>query len=134
MDILATDLPRAESALHQQQADTHAHNHCMQCGACCASFRVSFYWGESDATVATPVPASLTHKINDRYICMQGTESRQPRCIALSGEIGEAVKCSIYDNRPSPCRSFNIHDADGNQNEACNRARAGFGLPAIEVP
>ncbi|WP_374212354.1 YkgJ family cysteine cluster protein [Thiothrix subterranea] len=24
-------------------------NPCMTCGACCASFRVSFYWGETDA-------------------------------------------------------------------------------------
>ena len=35
-------------------------NPCESCGACCAQFRVSFYWSESDAHPGGRVPASLT--------------------------------------------------------------------------
>jgi Fe-S-cluster containining protein len=46
-------------------------------------------------------------------------------CIALAGEIGQAVRCTIYAERPSPCREFDIEHA------ACNRARQRHGLPPL---
>ena len=60
---------------------------------------------------------------------MQGTNRPEPRCIALEGEVGGCVSCTIYPNRPSPCRQFEAFDAEG----ACNRARAAYGLPPLVV-
>lgn len=38
-------------------------NPCMTCGACCAFFRVSFYWAEADDAGGT-IPARLTEQIS----------------------------------------------------------------------
>ena len=76
-------------------------NPCMTCGACCAYFRVSFYWAEADDAGGL-VPSALT-----------------------------AVHCTIYENRPSPCREFAMSGENGEENDACNRARARYGLPPL---
>ncbi|MDH5484426.1 MAG: YkgJ family cysteine cluster protein [Gammaproteobacteria bacterium] len=81
-------------------------NPCIICGACCVSFRVSFYWGETTTVQVGGVPDELTEKINNHRVAMRGTNQKNPRCIALDGEISQLVSCSIYDNRPSPCREF----------------------------
>ncbi|MDK7055560.1 YkgJ family cysteine cluster protein, partial [Escherichia coli] len=78
-------------------------NPCMTCGACCAYFRVSFYWAEADDAGGL-VPSALTEPLTPFLRCMSGTNQRQSRCAALSGDIGDAVHCTIYENRPSPCR------------------------------
>ncbi|PVF74971.1 flagellin N-methylase family protein [Klebsiella aerogenes] len=62
---------------------------------------------------------------------MSGTNQRQSRCTALSGEIGESVHCTIYHQRPSPCREFAMSGEGGELNEACDRARARYGLPPL---
>lgn len=101
---------------------------CQSCGACCASFRVDFHpaelaggafaWGEGVSPALTvPVTASIVR--------MCGTDAAAPRCIALAGEVGVAVNCTIYDLRPSPCREFDTEHA------ACNRARQRCGLPPL---
>jgi Fe-S-cluster containining protein len=70
---------------------------------------------------------------------MKGTNQKNPRCAALTGAIGAAVACSIYDRRPSPCRDFGIHYFDGcitadpGDIERCNRARTVWNLPALEL-
>jgi Fe-S-cluster containining protein len=105
-----------------------ADNVCMRCGACCAFFRVSFYWGESTESGYGTVPAALTEKVNDTLLCMQGTNQKQVRCIALTGEIGQSVSCSIYSHRSSTCREFAVsHDSTS----ACSRARAYWNLPPV---
>jgi Fe-S-cluster containining protein len=101
---------------------------CQSCGACCAAFRVDFHpaelaggafaWGEG-------VPSAMTVKVTTQLIRMQGTDSSPPRCVALAGEIGQAVACGIYGNRPSPCREFDT------EHEACARARRRHGLPPL---
>lgn len=115
-------------------------NPCLTCGACCAHFRVSFYWGEADAAHGGAVPVSLTEDLTDFRRCMKGTNQTHPRCIALQGEIGKDVSCSIYADRPTPCREFGIEwrhgilifeDADLDR---CNKARAALGLPPLFVP
>ncbi|MCG8707713.1 YkgJ family cysteine cluster protein [Brenneria sp. 4F2] len=105
-------------------------NTCMHCGACCAYFRVSFYWAEADDGAGV-VPALLTEPVTPFMRCMQGTNSKTPRCSALEGDIGESVSCSIYLNRPSPCREFMQSGEDGQLNAACDRARAHYGLPPL---
>lgn len=97
-------------------------NPCMTCGACCAYFRVSFYWAEGDDADGR-VPASLTEPVTPFLRCMAGTNQKQPHCKALLGTPGESVSCAIYENRPSTCREFSMSGEGGEVNEACNRAR-----------
>jgi Fe-S-cluster containining protein len=95
---------------------------CQRCGACCAFFRVSFYWAEADDAPGGTVPAGLTQEVSPLHRCMQGTATRPVRCVALQGEIGGAVACSIYAQRSSSCREVMPGD------DKCLRARAAHGL------
>ena len=61
------------------------HNPCMTCGACCAYFRVSFYWAEASDGGGT-VPVDLTEPLTPFLRCMRGTNQKQSRCVALQGE------------------------------------------------
>ncbi len=107
-------------------------NACMMCGACCAFFRVSFYWGEATGAPAGYVPSELTESFHPYLLCMQGTNQPEPRCVALQGEIGKHVSCSIYENRPSPCREFAM--SVNGSNPECEKARAKYQLgPIIPV-
>ena len=108
-------------------------NACLTCGACCAAYRVSFYWGEASGAPDGYVPSELTEGgFHPHLLCMQGTNQRQPRCVALQGEIGQQVSCSIYAQRPSPCREFEM--SVNGSNPACDSARAKYGLlPLIDV-
>lgn len=101
---------------------------CQSCGACCVSFRVDFHpvelaggafaWGQG-------VPLEMTLPVTANIVRMAGTDDPEPRCVALRGEVGEAVICSIYHGRPSPCREFDVEHA------ACNRARQRCGLAPL---
>ena len=97
---------------------------CQRSGACCAHFRVSFYWAEGPQR---GLPAELTERVASHFSCMRGTNSAAPRCAALQGEIGSLVSCSLYEQRPSPCREVMPGD------EKCLKARARHGLPALSV-
>jgi Fe-S-cluster containining protein len=105
-------------------------NPCMSCGACCAYFRVSFYWAEAD-DAGGPVPTYLTDPVTPFLRCMSGTNQQPCRCIALAGNPGESTQCQIYFNRPSTCREFLMSGENGKPNEACDRARAQFQLPPL---
>lgn len=106
-------------------------NPCIECGACCALYRASFYWGESDLCTPNGVPSELLEKLNDFRFCMQGTQGSRPRCIALMGIIGKKVSCSIYERRASVCREFEPSWQEGAPNEQCDKARALWGLPPL---
>lgn len=103
---------------------------CTSCGACCSHYRVSFYWAED-------VPEEFTLPLPPFRSCMKGTSSRPIRCIALTGNVGACVSCSIYDKRPSTCRNFGLNYMDGEpfseplQLEGCNAARAAWNLPPL---
>ena len=88
-------------------------NPCLACGACCANFRVSFYWGEANDATEGGVPVHLTEKLNDFRRVMLGTNRPEPRCIALKGEIGSEVNCAIYPQRTSTCRDFEASWVNG---------------------
>ena len=96
---------------------------CFQCGQCCQHFRVSFYHGEVESDVSRGVPEALVTPISPHWVCMKGTESGGKACIALSHSAGQGYRCSIYTDRPSPCREFNILNTDGTENEDCKRLR-----------
>lgn len=99
-------------------------NPCLSCGACCSYFRVSFYWAEA---LSLQLPETLTEQVNDFYSCMQGTNQKEPRCVALDGQVGEKVACSCYEHRSSACRELQPGEPK------CNRARAHYGLEPIQV-
>lgn len=105
-------------------------NPCMSCGACCAYFRVSFYWAEADDAGGL-VPSHLTEPLTPFLRCMSGTNQKQSRCVALAGTPGESACCTIYAQRPSPCREFLMSGENGEINEACDRARARYGLAPL---
>jgi Fe-S-cluster containining protein len=109
-------------------------NPCLTCGACCAHFRVSFYWTEADPQAGGPTPPDLTTKVTPHQAVMRGTEQPSPRCVALEGTIGKSVRCAIHPLRPSPCREFQASWIDGAHNERCDRARAAYGLPPLSPP
>ncbi len=110
-------------------------NPCLTCGACCAFFRVSFYWREADAAQGGSVPPELTGDADGFRRYMLGTDRRNPRCVALQGAVGTLVSCAIYERRPSPCREFGIDWHGGmtppGELDRCNHARAAYGLPPL---
>lgn len=108
-------------------------NHCTTCGACCASFRVDFA-REELASEGGRVPDGLVVEVNDFTCRMRGTDHAQPRCAALSGTVGEQVRCGIHEWRPSPCREFGLLAPLGLPDDACTRARRRHGLPPLDGP
>lgn len=107
---------------------------CQSCGACCAAFRVDFHPAELAGGAYAwegGVPVALTLPLTARLVRMRGTDESAPRCVALAGEVGRAVQCTIYEQRPSPCRDFNPYAALKIADEACARARARHGLPPL---
>lgn len=109
-------------------------NPCLSCGACCASYRASFYWSEADPACGGVVPPELTEQLDPSRAAMKGTNQPHPRCIALEGQIGIAVRCRIYQRRPSVCREFSVAWEDDLPNERCDKARALWGLPPLPRP
>lgn len=96
---------------------------CLECGACCATYRVSFYWSEA---VLRGLPDEFTEKVTPFLSCLAGTNQAVPRCTALVGDVGCRVSCSMYEQRPSPCRELQPGE------DKCERARARHGLPPLE--
>lgn len=78
--------------------------------------------------MAGGVPDALALPLVGRLMRMRGSDDVQPRCVALSGEIGVQVACAIYSARPSPCRDFAPYAALGIGDDACARARRRHGL------
>ena len=109
-------------------------NPCTDCGACCVTFRVSFYWREAEQSdQVNAVPKELCEDLNDRFRCMKGTNTKHnPQCIALKGTVGEKVGCSIYSHRPSPCRDFEASFVNGKRNLRCDDARLSVGLKPLQ--
>lgn len=108
---------------------------CLACGACCACFRVSFYWREADPEqTPLPVPSELTEDYNQFKVSMKGTNSKHhSRCVALEGKVGEGARCSIYSLRPSPCRDFEASFEYGDHKPRCDQARARHGLEPLKL-
>jgi hypothetical protein len=98
---------------------------CQRCGACCATFRVSFHWLEA---ADAGLPDACVERLTPARVCLAGTNAKAPRCVALRGALGERVTCAVYAQRPTPCRELEIGD------DKCNRARARHGLPPVAPP
>jgi uncharacterized protein len=98
-------------------------NPCLECGACCMSYRVSFYWAEAEG-----LAPAMTERLTPHIACMAGTNASRPRCAALQSGADGTVACAVYAQRPSPCREVEIGD------EKCNKARFRHGLGALGAP
>lgn len=107
---------------------------CQSCGACCAYFRVGFYWREAESeNQPNPVPVRLTEDIDSFKRVMIGTNQKQgTKCIALEGRVGRSVSCRIYESRPSVCRNFKASYSDGlTKQKRCDEAREAHGLKPL---
>lgn len=107
-------------------------NPCLLCGACCASYRASFYWAEADDTTDGGVPVGMTDRVSAFRRAMR--RDQDGRCVALRGTPGQKVSCRIYDRRPSVCRSFEPAWQAGAADNRCNESRARLGLPPLSRP
>ena len=89
---------------------------CRACGACCAH---SAEWPrfalESDDALAA-IPAVYVDDARGRMRCVGD------RCSALTGKVGVATSCAVYEARPDVCRACLPGD------DACLTARRGFTL------
>ncbi|MFC3609607.1 YkgJ family cysteine cluster protein [Stutzerimonas tarimensis] len=108
-------------------------NACLSCGACCAHFRVSFFWGECAGNGGS-VPDALTVQVSPYHVAMLGTEAKPARCAALLGEVGCGVRCTVYEQRSTTCRDFAASWSEGQPNPHCDAARAAHGLPPLSPP
>ncbi len=105
-------------------------NHCVSCGYCCTLYCVSF--NKKEITSGYKTPIELTEIIDSNTSCMKGTkQTENRRCTSLIGELGKEVGCSIYGNRPSPCREFAMSGENDEVNERCESIRKQFGLKRI---
>ncbi|MCC2972131.1 YkgJ family cysteine cluster protein [Massilia sp. IC2-476] len=102
----------------------HVHNPCLDCGACCKSFRVSFYWAEGRER---GLPDGWTEQVTPHISCMKGTNASAPYCAALGKGDAGPMACGVYGARPSACREVEIGD------EKCLRARGIHGMTVLAV-
>ena len=108
-------------------------NPCLSCGACCAHFRVSFFWGECQSAGGL-MPDDQVVLITPHRVAMRGTESKPTRCTALLGDVGQGVRCILYKERSSTCREFEASWVNGEHNPQCDSARSAHGLPPLMPP
>ena len=74
------------------------------------------------------MPPDVVEPLTAVYSCMKGTNQAQPRCIMLSGEIGQQVSCTMYERRSSSCKEVQAGDSQ------CTKARLAHGLiPLVDV-
>lgn len=98
-------------------------NPCLSCGACCAHFRVSFFWGECQSAGGL-MPDDQVVLITPQRVAMRGTDSKPARCNALMGDVGQGVRCTLYKERSSTCREFEASWVNGEHNPQCTRIAA----------
>lgn len=124
----------AVEASRTPAANSEGLNPCLECGACCNHYRVSFYCGELAGEHGGWVPVELVTQLGPLRACMRGTEMGHGRCVALRGEVGKpGVSCAIYEQRPSPCREFETWMPDGTPNPDCQKLRVRLGLAPLPV-
>ena len=90
---------------------------CTSCGACCSySAEWPRFSCESDEALA---------RLPDHLVTLSGMRCEGVRCAALSGVVGEATRCTVYENRPDVCRACLPGD------DACDMARRSYGMALI---
>ena len=77
----------------------------------------------SGGCVLEGLPERMVEKVTPVMACMAGTHASSPRCVALQGQVGERVRCAVYEQRPPVCRDVVPGDA------RCLEALQRHGLP-----
>lgn len=102
---------------------------CQACGACCRNLDTNRasgvrYWVEISPSDKLLTRHDLVRKLvtHDRHRVPHLRMTHEGVCEALRGTIGKKVSCSIYHQRPSPCRRVMPGD------ETCLKTRAAHGL------
>ncbi len=102
---------------------------CQTCGACCCNSDQNKAEEFIDYVEVLPRDAlakqpprvlrrlTVVNGQGERHLRLVGEEQR---CIALKGELGQLVTCSIYELRPKPCR---ILEAGSSECRARRRER-----------
>lgn len=86
---------------------------------------------EAEPATGGQVPPELTEKLDPHRLAMRGTQAYHPRCAALEGRVGVAVRCSIHPQRPSVCREVQPSWEFGEPSAQCDKARMIHGLPPL---
>lgn len=94
---------------------------CLDCGVCCATFRIMFNKKENPQMSKHEQRIHFISK--DTYI-MKGSERfGKGKCNALVGTINKDAYCSIYEDRPNVCRAYQRVLPNGKINPRCIQAR-----------
>jgi Fe-S-cluster containining protein len=100
---------------------TSRDNPCQSCGACCAYSRNWPRFSTEDDAALDLIPKKF---VNERQ---SGMNCDGDRCTALTGKVGEATACGIYDVRPDVCRACMPGDPE------CALARRRHGLAELVI-
>lgn len=102
---------------------------CQLCGACCHNLDSNLasgvrYWVEIAPSDKILTRQDLVRKLvtHDRSRVPHLRMTHEGTCAALRGTIGQKVTCSIYHQRPSPCRRVMPGD------ETCLLSRSARGI------
>lgn len=115
---------------------------CLKCGACCASAdgksccgvtaadkrRLGWWHTSQLMDKRTDVPGFVgSLRLVWRYLPPSSSVWRFPGdklccCVALEGQVDDAVRCRIYRRRPQACRDLKLGS------EACHEFRKRIGL------
>jgi Fe-S-cluster containining protein len=108
----------------------HAEYNCQNCGACCVQL------GPYDGNAYVYLDKEEAHQMRALGLpvvetamgsrCLGAAQHEgaggRPACVAFAGELGGPCGCSVYEDRPSVCRAFEIGGP------LCREAREWAGL------
>jgi uncharacterized protein len=101
---------------------------CQSCGACCIHQRsarggayIFLQYDEPARMKRLGLP--VIHVMGDPYLGARSCAGGDLVCVAFRGKVGGECGCSIYEDRPSICRQFEVGDP------LCREARERAGLP-----
>src|SRR3954463_12737880 len=89
---------------------------CQTCGACCVQFGSCdgteyVYLNRNEASVMRGYGLPVVRAtLGDLFLGArphEGSDGR-PACVALAGKLGGPCGCSVYEDRPSVCREFEV--------------------------
>ncbi len=138
-----SDIPsrrRSIGAPHRHFDNDSTHRHhggrmddCQRCGACCCNPSDNRAEGFDD-WIEVESGAPLLRRRRLASLVARGANGRphlrvdgQGRCVALRGQLGQRVRCTIYPVRPRACRRVMPGDPD------CLQSRLDRGLGAERV-
>ena len=104
---------------------------CQLCGACCVQQGLFdgtsyVYLDRQEAKRLRRMGLTVVQgALGDSYLGCRSHAGAggRPACVALEGKVGLRCGCSIYSERPSVCREFEVGEA------LCRAARERAGLP-----